>query len=63
MAKKERNPFKELDQSLKDVPPHMKKKVMNDVAMAKLILDIVSLFSSNYKSALAGLFKTNPKIK
>ncbi len=63
MAKKERNPFKELDQSLKDVPPYMKKKVMNDVAMAKLILDIVSLFSSNYKSALTGLFKTNPRIK
>ncbi|MGW9685559.1 MULTISPECIES: hypothetical protein [unclassified Flagellimonas] len=58
MAKKRRNPFRELEASLKEVPPGMKKKVMNDIAAAKLILDLASLFSFNVGSALRKLFKT-----
>ena len=58
MAKKKRNPFRELEASLKEVPPGMKKKVMNDIAAAKLILDLASLFSFNVGSALRKLFKT-----
>ena len=58
MAKKMKNPFKELEASLKEVPPGMKKKVMNDIATAKLIMDMGALFSFNIGSALRRLFKT-----
>jgi len=58
MAKKERNPFKQLEASLKEAPPGMKKKVMNDIAAAKLIMDMASLFSINVGSALRKLFRT-----
>ena len=55
---KMRNPFKELEASLREVPPGMKKKVMNDIAAAKLIMDMGSLFSFNLGAALKRLFKT-----
>ena len=58
MAKKKRNPFKELEASLREVPPGMKKKVMNDIAAAKLLMDMASLFSFNLGSALRRLFRT-----
>ncbi|KAB7529482.1 hypothetical protein F8C76_16815 [Flagellimonas olearia] len=58
MAKKERNPFKQLEASLREAPPGMKKKVMNDIAAAKLIMDMASLFSINVGSALRKLFRT-----
>lgn len=61
MANKDQNPFKELDRMIQEVPPHLKKKVMSDVAMAKLIMDLSSLFTINVQSVIAGLFKTNPK--
>ncbi|MFD0988961.1 hypothetical protein ACFQ1R_02525 [Mariniflexile jejuense] len=41
------NPFKHINQPLKDVPPELKAKVMNDVAMAKLLMDLATLFSYN----------------
>ncbi len=59
MADEFRNPFKELDKKLREVPPEMRKKVMNDVAIAKLIMDLAILVTSNYSSLLAGLFRTN----
>jgi len=58
MAKQHKNPFKELEASLREAPPGMKKKVMNDIAAAKLILDMASLFSINMGSALRRLFRT-----
>jgi hypothetical protein len=58
MGEQHKNPFKELEASLKEVPPHMKKKVMNDIAAAKLIMDMASLFSTNLGSALRKLFRT-----
>lgn len=42
-----------------DAPPHLKKKVMNDVAMAKLVMEMASLFTCNYKSTIEGMMKTN----
>ncbi|QLG44941.1 hypothetical protein [Costertonia aggregata] len=63
MAKKKENPFKKLEESIKEVPPHMKKKVMNDVATAKLIMELASLFTINVKSLIAGMFKTNPNVE
>ncbi len=53
-----RNPFKELDKKLHDAPPGMRKKVMNDVAIAKLVMDISILVTSNYMTLLSRLFKT-----
>lgn len=61
MAKRDQNPFKELDRLLKEVPPHLKKKVMNDVATAKLVMDLSTLFTINVQSVISGMFKTNPK--
>ena len=55
------NPFRQLNRNLREVPPEMRKKVMNDVAIAKLILDMAVLVTSNYSSLFAGLFKTNSK--
>ena len=55
------NPFKDLERSLLDVPPHMKKKVMSDVATAKLVMDMASLFTLNYGSVLEGMFRTNKR--
>lgn len=62
MSNHKQNPFKEMERSLQDAPVHMKKKVMNDIATAKLVMELASLFTCNYKSAIAEMFKTNPKI-
>ncbi|MDC6390173.1 hypothetical protein PP182_15880 [Maribacter sp. PR1] len=56
-----KNPFKILQGDLKDVPPEMRKKVMADVARAKLIMDMARLFTSNYGALIKGLLKTNKK--
>lgn len=42
------NPFKHINQPLKEVPPELKSKVMNDIAMAKLLMDLAALFSYNF---------------
>ena len=41
------NQFKYIDQPMKSVPPELKAKVMNDIAMAKLLMELVELFSYN----------------
>jgi len=42
------NPFRNLDRPLKNVPEDLRAKVMNDIATAKLIMELASLFSINY---------------
>jgi len=61
MAITKENPFKEMEKPLKEVPPEMRKKVMADVATAKLIMDMLSLFTNNYSSVLDGILKTRKK--
>jgi len=39
------NPFKHINQPLKEVPEELKSKVMSDIAMAKLLMDLAKLFS------------------
>ncbi len=39
------NPFKHINQPLKEVPKELKAKVMSDIAMAKLLMDLAKLFS------------------
>ena len=41
------NPFRHIDKPLKQVPQELKAKVMNDIAMAKLIMELAELFSYN----------------
>ncbi len=41
------NPFKQINQPLKEVPAELKGKVMRDIAMAKLIMELAELFSYN----------------
>jgi hypothetical protein len=61
MLEQDNNPFKALQADLKDVPPDMRKKVMADVAMAKLIMDMATLFTSNYAELISSMLKTNKK--
>ena len=61
MAKKTNNPFKELDKLVREVPPNLKKKVMSDVATAKLLMELASLFTLNYQSLISGMFKSRRK--
>ncbi|WP_411894902.1 hypothetical protein [Winogradskyella sp. A2] len=41
------NPFKHINQPLKEVPAELKSKVMHDIAMAKLFMELAELFSYN----------------
>jgi hypothetical protein len=41
------NPFKDIDQPLKSVPQELKSKVMHDIAIAKLLMELAELFSYN----------------
>ncbi len=61
MAEEFKNPFSQLNSNLREVPPELRQRVMNDVAIAKLILDMALLVTSNYGSVLSGLFKTNKR--
>lgn len=61
MADEFDNPFRQLNTDLREVPPELRQRVMNDVAIAKLILDMAVLVTSNYSSILKGLFKTNQR--
>ena len=61
MANEFDNPFRQLNTDLREVPPELRKRVMNDVAIAKLILDMAVLVTSNYTSILKGLLRTNKR--
>ena len=57
MAKKSNNPFKELDKRVLEVPQSLKKKVMQDVAIAKLLMELGALFTLSYQDIISGVFK------
>ena len=61
MKEQGKNPFKELQGELKEVPPELRKKVMDDVASAKLMMDLATLFTGNFSALLEGLLKTSNK--
>ena len=52
------NPFKLIGKPPQDVPPELKEKVMRDVNTVKLLMDMASLFTSNYSATITSLFKT-----
>ena len=41
------NPFKQIDKPLQEVPAELKSKVMHDIAIAKLFMELAELFSYN----------------
>ena len=61
MLEQDNNPFKNLQGDLKDVPPELRKKVMDDVAAAKLVMALTNLFTGNFASIIEGMLKTNSK--
>ncbi|SKB86201.1 hypothetical protein [Maribacter arcticus] len=61
MTEQNNNPFKNLEGDLKDVPPELRKKVMDDVAAAKLIMELSNLFTGNFASIIEGMMKTKTK--
>lgn len=61
MTEQNNNPFKNLEGNLKDVPPELRKRVMDDVAAAKLIMELGNLFTGNFASIIEGMMKTKTK--
>ncbi len=51
------NPFKKIEQPLKEVPSELKDKVMDDVSAYLLFMDVASLFTSNFSEAVESFFK------
>ncbi|OEK08114.1 hypothetical protein A8C32_01245 [Flavivirga aquatica] len=51
------NPFKQIDKPLKEVPQELKAKVMNDIAMAKLLMELAALFSYNIGNVIEAVAK------
>lgn len=56
--KEDKNPFKQAGFPEQEVPSDMKDKVMDNVNSIKLLLDVTSLFTSNYLETIEGMFKT-----
>ena len=52
------NPFKHINQPLKEVPPELKEKVMSDIAMAKLIMELAALFSYNIGNVIETVIRS-----
>ena len=42
------NPFKYINKPYKPVPGELKEKVMNDIAIAKLLMELAQLFSYDF---------------
>jgi hypothetical protein len=55
------NPFKKLGLPPQEVPTELRQKVMDDINAVKLLIEITSLFSSNYAETIEGMFKTKNK--
>lgn len=51
------NPFKHINQPLKEVPQELKAKVMSDIAMAKLLMDLAALFSYNIGNVIESVIR------
>ena len=61
MLEQDKNPFKNLQGDLKDVPPELRKKVIEDVATAKLIMELTGLFTGSFAAIIEGMLKTKSK--
>jgi len=52
------NPFKYINHPLKEVPEELKAKVMSDIAMAKLIMELAALFSYNIGNVIETVIRS-----
>ena len=57
------NPFKQINQPLKEVPQELKSKVMSDIAIAKLIMDLAALFSYNIGDVIETVMRSRKEKK
>lgn len=57
------NPFKNINKPLKEVPQELKSKVMKDIATAKLLMELASLFSLNIGSVIERTIRERKKNK
>ena len=57
------NPFYHIDKPLKEVPEELKSKVMSDIAMAKLLMELAALFSYNIGEIIESVMKNRKKDK
>jgi hypothetical protein len=55
------NPFKHINQPLKEVPEELKAKVMHDIAIAKLLMELAELFSYNIGHIIDTVSKNREK--
>lgn len=55
------NPFKNIDKPLQEVPQELKSRVMKDIATAKLLMELASLFSLNIGSVIERTIKERNK--
>ena len=55
------NPFTHINQPLKQVPAELKAKVMNDIAVAKLLMELAELFSYNLGHVIDTVSKRRKK--
>lgn len=55
------NPFEYINKPLKEVPEELKSKVMKDIAIAKLLMELASLFSLNVGSVIERTIKERKK--
>ena len=55
------NPFEYINKPLKQVPPELKAKVMNDIAIAKLLMELAELFSYNLSHVIETVTKNRDK--
>ena len=55
------NPFTQINKPLKQVPEELKAKVMNDIAVAKLLMELAELFSYNLGHVIDTVSKRRKK--
>ncbi|NNC45848.1 MAG: hypothetical protein HKN99_08205 [Winogradskyella sp.] len=55
------NPFEYINKPMKQVPPELKAKVMNDIAIAKLLMELAELFSYNLGHVIDTVTKSRTK--
>lgn len=55
------NPFEYINTPLKEVPAELKDRVMKDVAYAKLLMDLASLFALNVSSVIERTMRERDK--
>ncbi|MFC0604455.1 hypothetical protein [Winogradskyella pulchriflava] len=55
------NPFKQINQPLQEVPKELKSKVMHDIAVAKLLMELAELFSYNLGHVIETVSKNRKK--